>query len=161
VAALALSACATNVQRYADVPTAHIVQANEAIRSVTVDFSADGQKDFADNSQFDRNALLADVQRDLQAKQLYAANAGSDTLEIQITAVRVRSTFNAVMWGFMAGSDNVTGEVCLRDPSGKLLSHFSVHAGYALGGFVGGLQSVRWNWLYNKFSELVVQNLTS
>lgn len=161
VAALALSACATNVQHYSDVPTAHIVQANQAIRSIAVDFSPDGQKDFADNPQFDRNALVADVQRDLHAKQLYAADTGSDTLEIQITAVRVRSTFNAMMWGFMAGSDNVSGEVYLRDASGKLLNHFSVHAGYALGGFVGGIKSVRWNWIYNKFSELVVQNLTS
>lgn len=161
VVALALSACATNVQRYADVPTPHIVQPTDGIKSVAVTFSPDGQKDFADNSQFDRNALLADVERDLEAKQLYTANTGHDTLEIQITAVRVRSTFNAVMWGFMAGSDNLTGEVYLRDSSGKLLSHFSVHAGYALGGFVGGLKSVRWDWLYNKFSELVVKNLTS
>lgn len=98
----------------------------------------------------------------LQAKQIYAPNgAGQDTLEIQITAMRVRSTFNAVMWGFMAGSDNLRGDVYLRDPSGKVLNHFSVYASYALGGFVGGVESVRWGWLYNKFAELVEQNLAT
>jgi hypothetical protein len=159
--ALALGACATNVQHYADAPTAHLVQAGEPIRSVTVTLSPDGQRDFADNSAFDQNALLASVHRVLQAKQLYAATTGRETLEIQITAIRVRSTFNAVMWGFMAGSDNLRGDVYVRDPSGKLVNHFSVYASYALGGFVGGVRSVRWGWLYNKFAELVAENLTS
>jgi hypothetical protein len=159
--ALALGACATDVQHYADVPTAHIVEAAESIKSVTVTLSPDGQRDFADNSAFDQNALLANVQRVLQAKQLYSATTGGDTLETQITAIRVRSTFNAVMWGFMAGSDNLRGDVYVRDPSGKLVNHFSVYASYALGGFVGGVRSVRWGWLYNKFAELVAQNLTS
>jgi len=159
--ALGLGACASNVQHYADVPAAHIVAPGEPIKSVTVTLSPDGQRDFADNSQFDQNALLANVDQVLQAKQLYSATSGRDTLEIQITAIRVRSTFNAVMWGFMAGSDNLRGDVYVRDPSGKLVNHFSVYASYALGGFVGGVKSVRWGWLYNKFAELVAQNLTS
>lgn len=158
---LVLAGCATGVQHYTDTPQAHIIGPNEAIRSITVTFSQSGQKDFANNSQFDQNELLANVQRVLQSKQIYAPTAGSDTLEVQITAIRVRSTFNAVMWGFMAGSDNIHGDVYLRDSSGKVVNHFSVYASYALGGFAGGIKSVRWDWLYNKFAELTAQNLTN
>ncbi len=159
---LALGACATNVQRYTNVPTARVVAGSDVIRSVSVTLSASGQSDWAQNTQFDKNTLLTHVEQVLQAQRIYAPNSGGqDTLEVQITAIRVRSTFNAVMWGFMAGSDNLRGDVYLRDPSGKLLNHFSVYASNALGGIAGGAQSVRWGWLYNKFAQLVAQNLTS
>ena len=160
VALVALSGCATNVQHFTDADTPRLIRANETIRNVAVSLTDAGQKEFADNTDFDQASLLASVKRQLQSKQLLIEAQGGDALEIKISSMRVRSTFNAVMWGFMAGSDNVTGEVYLRDPSGKLINHFQVHASYALGGFVGGIQSVRWDWLYNKFAELTVKNLT-
>lgn len=158
--ALTLGACVTDVQHYADVPHAQLINANEPIKAIRIDLSTSGRKDFAGNTQFDQGKLLANVKRVLTAENLYGT-AGGDTLEIQITAIRVRSTFNAVMWGFMAGSDNLRGDVYLRDSSGKLLNHFSVYAGNALGGIAAGAMSVRWNWLYNKFAELVAKNLTN
>ena len=158
---LGLGSCATNVQHYTDLSAPHVIRPNEPIGSVTVTLSPSGQKDFADNAQFSQNALLTDVDRVLQAKKFFAPNAGKDTLEIQITAIRVRSTFNAVMWGFMAGSDYVTGDVYLRDSSGKLLNHFSVHAGTALGGIAAGSMSARWGWIDNKFAQLVAKNLST
>ncbi len=160
LALVALSGCATNVQRFADSDNPRPIRANETIMNVVVSLSDEGRKELANNADFDQSSLLAGVKRQLQAKQLFVETASGDALEIKITSMRVRSTFNAVMWGFMAGSDNVTGEVYLRDPSGKQLNHFQVHASYALGGFVGGIQSVRWDWLYNKFAELTVENLT-
>jgi hypothetical protein len=81
-------------------------------------------------------------------------------LEIQITAIRYRSTFNAVMWGVMSGSDNVRGEVYLRDSSGKLLNHFEVYAMYAWGGLAAGWKGERWPYLYNKFGDAVLDHLT-
>jgi hypothetical protein len=161
VLVLLLAGCATNVQRYSDAETPRLIQANEKIGKAFVTFSDSGQKDHADNAEFDQNVLLDNVKRQLDAKQLMATGDAGDVLEIKVTGMRVRSTFNAVMWGFMSGSDNVTGEVYLRDASGHLLNHFQVHAGYALGGFAGGIQSVRWDWLYGKFAELTVENLTS
>lgn len=159
--AFALGACATNVQHYANLSAPHLIQPNDPIGHVTITLSPSGRKDFADNAQFSRNALLTDVDRVLQAKEFLAPNAGKDTLEIQITAIRVRSTFNAVMWGFMAGSDYLTGDVYLRDSSGKLLNHFSVHAGTALGGIAAGSMSARWGWIDNKFAQLVAKNLST
>ena len=156
----ALGGCATNVHRFADTDNPRAIRANETIMNVVVSLSDEGKKELADNADFDQSSLLAGVKRQLQAKQLFVETTSGDALEIRITSMRVRSTFNAVMWGFMSGSDNVTGEVYLRDPSGKQLNHFQVHASYALGGFVGGIQSVRWDWLYNKFAELTVENLT-
>jgi len=59
----------------------------------------------------------------------------------------------------MSGSDNVRGEVYLRDRSGKLLNHFEVYAMYALGGVAGGWKGERWSYLYNKFADAVTDHL--
>ena len=50
-----------------------------------------------------KTSVLSDVDRVLQAKNFFAPNAGKDTLEIQITAIRVRSTFNAKIGGSWPG----------------------------------------------------------
>lgn len=110
--------------------------------------------------QFNGNELASRLKNVLSGERLYAEATGIDSLEIQITAIRVRSTFNAVMWGFMAGSDNVTGEVYLRDSQDRVVNHFQVHAGYALGGLGGGWQGERMGWLYDKFAQLTAENLT-
>ena len=72
---------------------------------------------------------------------------------------RVRSNFTAVMFGFMAGNDSITGDVVLRDAAGKELNRFEVSASYALGGLAGGMDDARMGWLYEKFAELTVENL--
>lgn len=154
-----LAGCAANATRHADVNELHYVSGTETVKGIAVTYSKDGQSDLEHNTTFNQAELVNRVKNVLSAQQLYTESNGNDSLEIQITAIRVRSTFNAVMWGFMAGSDNVTGEVTLRDPQGHVVNHFQVHAGYALGGFVGGLEGERMGWLYDKFAELTVSNL--
>lgn len=79
--------------------------------------------------------------------------------EIVVTEFRVRGTFSAVMRGVMAGTDNVTGDVVVRDSSGKQLRKFTVNASYGLGGFAGGQDDMRLGWLYEKFAEHTVEEL--
>jgi hypothetical protein len=157
---LALSACKTTVEQRPD-SLKTVVLPTQPISSITLTYSPSGSADLKDNAGFDQNELIKSVTQRLSAKQVFASNASSgNVLEIQITAVRYRSTFNAIMWGAMSGSDNVRGEVYLRDASGKLMSHFEVYAMYALGGLVGGQKDVRWPYLYNKFADAVTEHLT-
>jgi len=159
--AVLLSACETTVNHRADsVDT--LAQTGLPIRSVAITYSTSGAEDLKDNAGFDQSKLLDSIDEQLSSKHLLATNAPrGDSLEIRITAVRYRSTFNAVMWGFMSGSDNVRGEVYLRDPSGKQLNHFEVYAMYALGGLGAGWKGERWSYLYNKFGDAVADNLQS
>jgi uncharacterized protein DUF4410 len=78
------------------------------------------------------------------------------SLAILVKDMRVRSNFSAVIWGFMAGSDSVSADIVLRDPAGKELDRFEVSASYAL----GGQDDARMGWLYEKFAEETVQELT-
>jgi len=131
-------------------------------RQVQLSFTPEAQKDLADNLKFNQDRLLETVKRGLVARNLLNEGDPQATavIEIRLMEIRVRSNFNAVMWGFMAGADKVRGEVMLRDGSGRELDHFEVHADYALGGLAGGQDGSRMNWLYERFAELTVQSLT-
>lgn len=94
----------------------------------------------------------------MKASKLYDKNA-QDSVRVTINSIRVRSTFNAVMFGFMAGSDNIDGIVQLLDEQQKPLASFDVKASYALGGFGGGQSDARLGWLRDKFATLTVDTI--
>ena len=79
---------------------------------------------------------------------------------VTITGVRVRGSFSAVMFGALAGADSVDGDVNVLDKDGKVLRTFKVSASYAFGGFAGGIDSVRLNYLYEKFADLTAAELS-
>ena len=128
-----------------------------AVADVSIRLSPEAQKLAADNPKFDPERLRQTVRRYLEANQLVQAGAGA-TAEIVVTEFRVRGTFAAVMWGAMAGTDNVTGDVLVRDRSGKQVRKFTVNASYGLGGAMGG-DETRLNWLYDTFAEHTVAEL--
>jgi hypothetical protein len=99
------------------------------------------------------------MQRALESRSLLAAGSPYQ-VNVEITDIRVRSNFSAVMFGFMAGSDSLTGNVYVTEKSGKPVSKFEVSASYALGGFAGGQDDTRMGWLYEEFAKLAVNELT-
>ena len=84
---------------------------------------------------------------------------GDYRLKVVVNDIRVRSTFNAVMWGFMAGNDHLTGDAVVLNLAGEPVYDFEASASYALGGFGGGQDSSRMNWLYEEFSEIIADEL--
>ncbi len=79
-------------------------------------------------------------------------------LNVEVTGIRVRSSFSAVMFGFMAGSDYVDSTVTFADADNHPVDHFKVSASYALGG-IAGIDSMRMDWLYEKFTEKTLATL--
>ncbi len=79
---------------------------------------------------------------------------------VEVKDVRVRSNFSAVMWGFMAGNDHITGDIVIQNNNGSELDRFEVSVSYALGGLAGGMDSSRMGWLYETFAEETVKELT-
>ena len=124
---------------------------------VELTVSKDATDDPNDIVRFDDKKLKEMIKKKLEVVELFDENMISK-VNVEITDIRIRSAFNAFMWGDMAGNDHIQGDVRLLDNDGKLIHKFHVSASYALGGFAG-LDEARMGWLFEKFSELTVQEI--
>ena len=157
LAALAtLAGCSGTIKQ--DARVTGDISRLEGIAQVSALMSPDAAKQQVDNPQFNREELATRVRLRLEANGLTAPSA-SHRVEIVVTDVRVRGAFAAIMFGFMAGDDHVSGRVRVLDPSGRALRSFEVQASYALGGLAGGQDGMRMNWLYDKFADMAMVEL--
>jgi hypothetical protein len=159
-----LAACASGVQKVDDPGrrASYFSGGGKVAQEVTLSMTKEAQAKLTDNLKFDQEKLLATVRRALDANGLLAKAPDPQLpkIEVVVTDVRARSTFAAVMFGFMAGDDRVAGEVIARTHDGKEVQRFAVSASYALGGLAGGQEEARMNWLYETFAQHVVDELT-
>ena len=159
IAAMALlcAACAGTTHR-TEAPGAAAATGALKVKSVEARVSAKAKEQLGDNIKFDLNTLQSTVERTLSASNLEDVGVTA-TLDVEVTNIYIRGSFTATMFGFFAGADNIAGNVRVLDPEGKVLRSFDVDASYALGGFAGGQDSVRLNYLYEKFAELTRDQL--
>ncbi|WP_246797481.1 DUF4410 domain-containing protein [Burkholderia perseverans] len=155
-----LSGCASSVTRDAAdpasaAPTVSTMKFGTVPVQVKVTLDQNAQDALKDNLKFSAKKLQETLESALDARKLLAAkdDANAMQLNIEITGVRVRSNFSAVMFGFMAGSDYIDGNVSVLDPQHQPIDHFKVSTSYALGGLAGGQDEARMGWLYEKFAE--------
>ena len=158
-----LAGCASGVSRVPGQEQAQFSwSADNPFGSVDLVLTPSGKESVKDNLKFDPKALKNHVERALAAGSLIAKSTEGRLphLIVEVKDVRVRSNFSAVMWGFMAGNDHITGDVVIVDPLSGELDRFEVSASYALGGFAGGVDSARMGWLYEAFAEETINELT-
>ena len=155
-ALLLLTGCAATIKQ--DARVNGDVSRLEGVTQVVALMSPDAAKQQVDNPQFNREELATRLRYRLEAKGLTAPSA-THRVEIVVTDIRVRGAFAAIMFGFMAGDDHVTGRVRVLDAGGRALRSFEIHATYALGGVVGGQDGLRMNWMYDKFTDLAEAEL--
>ena len=158
VLAILLTACASGVTRIASGKN-EPVAVSPHVNAVQVQLSDAAKKLTADNQAFNPTSLQATIEKSLIANNLQQSTS-TQSLGVEITSFRVRSTFSAVMFGFMAGNDNVEGIVSVKAANGEVLKKSQVTASYALGGFGGGQDDARMNWLYEEFAKHVVSEIT-
>ena len=160
-----LSGCASSVTRDTSNSAGAPVTASTihfgtkpVIVKVTLDDTA--REELKDNLKFDAKKLQEKIESALDARKLLAKADSPDAmhLNVEVTGVRVRSSFSAVMFGFMAGNDHVNGTVTLVDADNHPVDRFKVSASYALGG-IAGIDSMRMDWLYEKFTEKTLATL--
>jgi len=151
VALLALVAgCSSNARMGSSTKYAYAGEKYGAVGVVLAEsVSRDKDKAYrAEDLALDQHIIAA-----LKASSLYDEKSTA-SVRVTINSIRVRNTFNAVMFGFMSGSDNIEGTVQLLDEQQKPRADFTVKASYSLGGFGGGQNGTRLGWLRDKFSEL-------
>lgn len=151
-----LAGCSSQVTRTDNADISRPVV--KALQDFTVEMAPQAKLQLADNVKFDINALRSTLQRTFEGKDLMAQD-GDYRLKVVVNDIRVRSTFNAVMWGFMAGDDHLIGDISVLNLAGKPVYNFKVATSYALGGFAGGQDTSRMNWLYEEFSEMIANEL--
>jgi hypothetical protein len=157
------SGCASGYTRGpgAQPATAMMASATRPISSVEIKLTDEVKARLKNSLRFDQEALQRSVELALSNRHIFdqQKKEGTRNLHITITHVRVRNTFNAVMWGFMSGNDSINGDVELKDQTGATLDTFHIDTSYALGGYAGGQDSARMNWLYEAFAKQVVTAL--
>jgi hypothetical protein len=159
--AIALGGCASGITRMDGAPgrpTTTDVSAVTSVKAVNLWLSADAKKLVADNLKFNQDQLRSTIERALSAQNLLKADS-ANSLDIEITNIRTRSNFSAVVFGFMAGNDLVEGIVTIKNDSGKVLKRGKVSSSYALGGLAGGQDDTRMSWLYESFSKHAVEEV--
>ena len=159
-----LAGCASGVKR-ADDPqkrSDYFSRGGKLSPDVSLTLSKDASAQLAENVKFNTDELLAHIKKVMGARQMLGESSEEElpTIQITITDIRVRSNFSAVMWGALAGNDHIVGDVIAQDNTGRQLQKFEVSASYALGGIRGGQEDTRMGWLYETFSEELVNALT-
>lgn len=130
----------------------------EKYSQVEVSLSKEATVDYENNKEFNKDAIQQTVYNHLNSINLINKNA-QNKLIIEITEINIRSSFAAIMFGFLAGADSIEGKVNLKDARNRDLGSFDVSASYALGGTGGGQDGTRMNWLYTKFAELTTDTI--
>jgi Domain of unknown function (DUF4410) len=151
-----LAGCASGVKRMDGGSTASATK--YIVSSVNLSLSPAAKALVMDNAKFNADELKINIERLLRSQDLVAPNA-PQTLFVEITGFRTRSTFSAIMFGFMAGNDNIEGVVTIKDASGRELKKAQVSASYALGGIAGG-GDTRMSWLYEEFAKHTVAEVS-
>lgn len=155
---LALSACASQVTR----PPESADAAREPVRalsSYTVTMSPQANAQLADNLKFNIDSLRTKISQALDSKGLVAKD-GDFEMQVVVDDIRVRGTFSAVMFGFMAGDDHLYGTATLRRGD-KTLGNFVIKTSWALGGLAGGQDDARVGWLYEEFAKQLAEELVA
>ena len=156
-AVLLLTGCAATIQRETNAGARKIESATYT--GVDIVLTDAARRLQADNPQFSVRELGDYVRRRLEATELLNPQ-GTHRVEVTIESFRVRSAAAAVMLGIMAGTDQIDGYVRVYDARGRQVHGYKVNAHYGLGGWGGDQDGMRMNWLYDKFSELTIAELS-
>jgi Domain of unknown function (DUF4410) len=148
--------CAGTVQRDSNSGSKRISDATYS--DVKVSLSDGARALQADNVQFNVRELSDYIRRRLEASSVLRQD-GTHRVEVVIESFRVRSAAAAVLFGVMAGTDNIEGQVRVFNAAGRQVHGYTINTSYGLGGWAGGADGTRMSWLYDKFSELTVAEL--
>lgn len=155
---LCTAGCASNVSMDSDSSTQVYKYKGEKYSKINVTWVDALGSDPDKVTRIQQLSLDKAIVNSLISQKIYDEQA-NNTIDVQVTDMRFRSAFNAIMWGAMSGADYVDGDVTLKATDGTPLAHFKISASYALGGFAGGPDGTRMSWLSGKFGELTAATI--
>lgn len=134
------------------------IQSTQGISKVTLALNSKAKEKLSDNSNFSSDALLKKINSTLQSNHYLKPGINTNTtVEITVTNIRVRSGVSAIMLGFLAGADYITGDIAIKE-GGRLIDKFEVDVNYAFGGAMGDTDT-RMNWMYESFANKMTEEV--
>ena len=152
-----LVGCSSNVRRDNDAPAVYQYSGakyGKVSTAMSPEIAADADK----AARFQELKLEEAIVTQLKEKNLYDEKS-ENIVDVVVNALSVRNAATAIMFGFMAGSDNMEGVVTLKASDGKVLNKFTIDASYALGGFGGGQNTARLGYLSRTFGDLTAKTI--
>jgi hypothetical protein len=129
------------------------------LRALTVGLDSAAAAKLQDNKNFNVDKLLEKIDSTLSTSRYLQTQNNSSNLrmDVLITNIRVRSGLSAIMLGFLAGADSITGQVTVKDGD-KIIDKFEVDISYAFGGAMGDTDT-RMSWMYESFSNKILEEM--
>jgi hypothetical protein len=158
---LVINGCSSTVSRQAgnNKPEQAVITPNNPLGNIVITYTSEAQKKLSDNSAFSGQDLKNQIQKTLLSAKLITANVDpkQPTLYVEVTNIRIRSIASRMMLGFMSGADYVSGNVTVKDVSGKTLDTFNISTDH-YESFVVGTTNVL-SWIYETFANDTLKEL--
>jgi hypothetical protein len=130
--AVLVAACTSGVQRH-ESDDGTYAYSGQTFGKVSVTISDAVKNDPEKAARAGQLRLEESIRVSLKFRQLYDEDSEA-SVHVVVDNLRVRSSFNSFMWGYLAGGDFLGGTVTLNDASGRVLKRFIVSARYDGGG---------------------------
>lgn len=156
VFAVFVSACSSTVHMQNE--SGNYAYKNEKYGNINVILADEISSDPSKTTRANQVNLEDKIKARLQSLGVYDETS-TNKIDVVVSKLRVRNAFNAIMFGFMSGSDNLGGTVTLKDGQDNQISTFDISASYAMGGIAGGQNDARLGWLGDEFAELTANTI--
>lgn len=153
-----LTACVSGVQRDPSDPIVPWRYAGQRFSVLAIEMSDAARGRLKDDAEPESQRLAQTIERALRDRGLID-RASDYRVRIELTELRVRSTFWAFMLSFVSGSDRIAGQVTIEALVGRRLDRFTVSAANAFAGWITPPAHTRAQWLYDEFAHLTVESI--
>ncbi len=161
---LFLFGCASSVKLHDDAPKPQrLVTPENPLSDMTVTMTPEAEKQFDEGGKgFSIEKLLVVLRQRLEEKQLLDPKSTNERVaEMVITDIRIRNAAAAVMLGFFAGTDSVSGDLIFFKKDRAKEAGLSFSYSMALGGLSMADQERRFNFMYNGLADKLESTLLS
>ena len=156
--AVGIAGCASTVRMDGNDKLTNYSHHGEKYNAIAVSWSDSLAADADKVSRIHDLRLDKAIANHLIKSRLYDTQSAY-SIDVLVTDFRFRNAANAILFGFLSGSDNLDGVVTLKNPDGTQLVRFTISASYALGGVGGGNNEDRLGWLSGKFADLAANTI--
>ncbi|XDD53657.1 hypothetical protein AB3N62_14385 [Leptospira sp. WS4.C2] len=149
--------CSSSAKRLGDykAPNYNTTKLNEKI---VVAYLPEANEEIKETEVFNEANFLNYYKAKLKEKGVFSDKA-KETIEIKVNDVRFRSEGVAIWIGSLAGTDSINLDLTIKDAKGNIIDQHNISISYGLGGFVGGPNSARSDYFYEKITQLTLQQL--
>jgi len=122
------------------------------IGDVSISIAPEAYEQVSEYEKFSTDDLRRSVVTELAKRNVLIVDPELPKMKVEVTNFRVRSGAAAVIFGVLAGRDNLAANITILSVEGNEMDNFEVSTSYMWGGYLGGSYD-RVSYLYNSFAK--------